>query len=205
MWPMSANALCLFFMLIGWPSVRVTSILAVVYFYGLLLSYRPFSYYECSLFNDIKIRNKQNKRFFCSEDLPSSPPLFDQGYVWAKEPSEYGNAYSDYSKPFIVNIVFSCNNCTILIGGMKCASGQIFYKEEYDKLKTKALYQFEKAGYYIKAIKNKYGDYLWIRGKQKGIRKIDLAHIIISQVLLESIWFACQALPLIAIACFNIK
>ena len=158
------------------------------------INYSTRQDFNRSLFYDINHRYNQNKKLFYSEDLPSDPPLYDKGYIWAKKIQDEGYSkikYSDYAEPYIIDIKFKEDKCIIFIDEHEYANGYF-----YQYAASEALKEFESKGYRIEAIQNKYGDYLWIRGK-KNLSKIDLGIIYLSQIWFYLFWILSLIMPLL--------
>lgn len=206
-WPMSFGAICLTLSTFGInPSESIRCILAFVYFLGLLAHYNAVNdYCTASIFSDIKKRYKDQMVFSQTKDLPEDPPLRDEGYVFARKRMELNDyLYTEYSNPYFVELKITHDasyidtfRISLSIDGNKLVDDERFSYEGCSKIKYNALKRFEELGYNVVAIKNKYGDYMWIKGICKNISQPQIIYIKLKLFLLQFLWFACQIAPLL--------
>lgn len=206
-WPMSFGALCLLLSIFGInPSESIRCILAFVYFFGLAAhSYSVSNYGTVSIFGDIKKRYKDQMMFSQTEELPKDPPLRDNGYVFARKKMEFNDSlYTEYSEPYFVEFKITSDasyvdtfRISLSIDGNKLVNDGRFSYEGCSEIKHEALKRFEDLGYNVVAIKNKYGDYMWIKGTYKNILQLQIIYIKLKMLLLQCLWFACQIAPLL--------
>ena len=112
--------------------------------------------------------------------------------------------YSEFSDPYLIKnartyigMDIDCNDVykyTICIGdktiiSTKDVSNLGMYKE--------VLVEFEKLGYQVEAIKDKYGDYVWFRGEAETRSKFDKITSNIKLCLLDFVWFICNITPVV--------
>lgn len=117
-----------------------------------------------SLFVDFDKRLSDDCRFSRSENIPENPPI-QEGYVYLRRRGEeFSSAYKTtfsirgIERDFDMNTVCSC---MMTIGKVEIKSGYVYSILEF---KRQCLEFLEQNGMEVRAIKNKYGDYVWIRG-----------------------------------------
>lgn len=156
---------------------------------------------------EIRNREKLKNSFFMSPEIPKCPPLCDGGLLYAKRLKRYEDGmpiYSEFSDPYLIKnartyigMDIDCNDVykyTICIGdktiiSTKDVSNLGMYKE--------VLVEFEKLGYQVEAIKDKYGDYVWFRGEAETRSKFDKITSNIKLCLLDFVWFICNIAPVV--------
>lgn len=193
--PLIFCVICLIISLFG-IRVHIAIKIASCYIYIAYL-YSESGELKNPIFHEIEKRRMQNKLFFKSPNIPRFPPLYNGGFVYAKRRYDYEEGepeYSTYSDPYPVKIDINHDICTIYIDNQKMISKSTYYPSD---LFNDALINFEAKGYYVDAIMNRYGDYVWIRGQGKEPSVYDKKPSDNLMALLYFVWFVCQITPII--------
>ena len=145
-----------------------------------------------SLFEDIDRKLKRKGQFFKSPALPDYPPLCHEGFVYLK--NKEGEDSSAYPVEFFgtkSGMDIDCNavySYTLKIGEREWHGSTSFYSEAI----YRCLRQLEEEGLQTVAIKDKFGQYTWIRGEHYKESKLTKTLIQLRLILLKALVFICS-------------
>lgn len=165
--------------------------------------YTYFDHRGQHLFGEIEKQIYNDIAFYKTPNLPDNPPICN-GYIYAKKIG------LDYSKPYELKFELQGRRVLTMDGYMtECFASIKLAGKDYnyhcydgvnlDRFKLNALRDFESGGYEVKAIKNEFGQYLWIKGDYFKHGKFYKWYQIAKLSLLKVLLFVSLLVPLISL------
>ena len=198
--PLVVCAACLFTSIY---SINIPDALRVIgaflYFMWCAGTKHAFESNGSRLTGDIDRMIRNEIAFFKSPELPKNPPLCN-GFIYAKKIG------AEYSEPF--ELKFSLSGTRVFGAYQTEYSSKIslagkdynyhcYDGENLDRFKLNALRDFESGGYEVNAIKNEFGQYLWVKGDYFKHGKFYKNLLIAKLNLIKVLIFVSMLIPLI--------
>lgn len=160
----------------------VSVLIAFIYVFYLSALHKEFIDIRVSLIGEFEKYVRDDINFVKSPTLPKNPYLTD-GYIYAVEKNY------EFSKPFALSYTVT----KIVLNGKTYT----YEGGNLDDFKLETLKDFERSGKGIVAIRNKYGQYIWIKGDDFNHGKLYRFYKLFQIYLLRILLFVGLLVPLI--------